>query len=142
LSNVLLRINRTIKARRRIPIRRIIVPQYKNKKYLGQAHIGHEWDSNAIRSSGEEYKVAIIAIKKHSSLPRIFTNMTEINGAPLSFVLWEKEKRKTQGLNQTHPTPKEEISEESSNESSIHTSEDGSSDKKLGNWNYQLAYKN
>jgi hypothetical protein len=36
----------------------------KSKKILGEAHIGHEWDSTVETSSEEDEKVATIAINK------------------------------------------------------------------------------
>ena len=34
----------------------------KSKKYMGEAHIGHEWDSTRESSSEEDEKIATIAI--------------------------------------------------------------------------------
>jgi hypothetical protein len=42
---------------------------------LGEAHIGHEWDSTVESSSEEDEKVATIAINKPSSPPKLFTNL-------------------------------------------------------------------
>jgi hypothetical protein len=49
----------------------------KSKKNLGETHIGHEWDSTIESSSEEDEKVAIIAINKSSSQPRLFTNLPD-----------------------------------------------------------------
>ena len=38
----------------------------KSKKFLGEAHIGHEWDSTKEISSEEDEKVATIAIHEPS----------------------------------------------------------------------------
>ena len=43
---------------------------------MGEAHIGHEWDSTK-ESSDEDVKVATVAIKKPSSTPRLFNNMSD-----------------------------------------------------------------
>ena len=44
---------------------------------MGDAHIGHEWDSTKESSSEEDEKVATIAIHEPSSSPRLFTNMSD-----------------------------------------------------------------
>jgi hypothetical protein len=44
---------------------------------LGETHIGHEWDSTVESSSKEDEKVAIIAINKRSSAPKLFTNLPD-----------------------------------------------------------------
>ena len=49
----------------------------KSKKYMGEAHIGHEWDSTKESSSEEDKKVATNAIHESSSSPRLFTNMSD-----------------------------------------------------------------
>ena len=38
----------------------------KSNKYMGEAHIGHEWDSTKESTSEEDEKVATIAIHKSS----------------------------------------------------------------------------
>jgi hypothetical protein len=47
----------------------------KRKKNLGEAYIGHEWDSTVESSSEENEKVITIAINKPSSPPKLFTNL-------------------------------------------------------------------
>ena len=49
----------------------------KSKKNMGEAHIGHEWDSSIESSSEEDEKVTTIAIHKPSSSPRLFTNISD-----------------------------------------------------------------
>ena len=44
---------------------------------MGEAHIGHEWDSSIESSSEEDEKVTTIAIHEPSSSPRLFTNMSD-----------------------------------------------------------------
>jgi hypothetical protein len=52
-------------------------PTVESKKYMGEAHIGHEWDSTIESSSEEDEKVATIAIHKPFSTPRLFNNMSD-----------------------------------------------------------------
>jgi hypothetical protein len=40
---------------------------YKKKKYMGEAHIGQEWDSTKDNSSGENEKVATLGFNQVSS---------------------------------------------------------------------------
>jgi hypothetical protein len=42
---------------------------------MGEAHIGHEWDSTRESTSEEDEKVTTVAIHKPSSTPRLFNNM-------------------------------------------------------------------
>jgi hypothetical protein len=49
----------------------------KSKKYMGEAHIGHEWDSTRESTSEEDEKIATMAIHKPSSTPRFFYNMSD-----------------------------------------------------------------
>jgi hypothetical protein len=49
----------------------------KGKKNMGEAHIGHTWDSTVESSSEEDENVATIAINKPSSPPRLFTNIPD-----------------------------------------------------------------
>jgi hypothetical protein len=49
----------------------------KSKKNLGEAYIGHEWDSTIENSSEENEKVITIAINKPSSPPKLFTNLPD-----------------------------------------------------------------
>ena len=43
--------------------------QRKRKKNMGEAHIGHEWDSSIESSSEEDEKVATIVVHEPSSSP-------------------------------------------------------------------------
>jgi hypothetical protein len=47
----------------------------KSERHMGEAHIGHEWDSTKDSSSKEDKKIATVAIHKPSSTPRLFNNM-------------------------------------------------------------------
>ena len=49
----------------------------KGKKYMGEAHIGYEWDSTKESTSEEDVKVATIAIHKSSPTPRLFNDMSD-----------------------------------------------------------------
>jgi hypothetical protein len=48
----------------------------KKYKQLGEAHIGHEWDSTK-ESSDEDVNVATVTIQKSSSTPRLFSNLSD-----------------------------------------------------------------
>ena len=49
----------------------------KSKKYMGETHIGHEWDSTKESTSEEDEKVATIAIHKSSPTPWLFNDMSD-----------------------------------------------------------------
>jgi hypothetical protein len=53
------------------------VDHRKSKKNMGEAHIGHKWDSTIKSSSEEDEKVATVAIHKPSSPLRLFTNISD-----------------------------------------------------------------
>ena len=61
----------------------------KSKKNMGEAHIGHEWDSSIESSSEKDEKVATIAIYEPSSSPTCPMMTT----TPLTFVLWQRVRR-------------------------------------------------
>jgi len=97
--------------------------QHKKKNYLGQAHIGHEWDSNDDSSSEEETKkVATIAIKKHSCSPKLFTNLTDDEERSTLFCLMGKGEK-------VKPKSKPKPSPPSSDESDIDSSDESSDDE-------------
>ncbi|XP_066365214.1 uncharacterized protein [Miscanthus floridulus] len=92
--------------------------QHKKKNYLGQAPIGHEWDSNDDSSSEEETKkVATIAIKKHSSSPKLFTNLTDDERSTLFCLIGKEEKVKPKSKPKPSPPPSNESNIDSSDES-------------------------
>ena len=62
----------------------------KSKNYMGEAHIGHEWDSTRESTSEEHEKVATIAIHKHQGSSTTCPMMTT---TPLTFVLWQRVRR-------------------------------------------------
>jgi hypothetical protein len=94
--------------------------QYKKKNYSGQAHIGHEWNSNDDSSSEEEIKkVATIAMKKHSSSPKLFTNLTDDEERSTLFCLMGKgENVKPKSKPKPSASPSDESDIDSSDESS------------------------
>ena len=97
--------------------------QHKKKNYSGQAHIGHEWDSNDDSSSEEETKkVATIAIKKHSCSPKLFTNLTDDEERSTLFCLMGKGEK-------VKPKSKPKPSPPSSDESNIDSSDESSDDE-------------
>ena len=58
---------------------------------MGEAHIGHGWDSTKDSSNEEDEKIAIVAIHKPSSTPRLFNNMFDDDY--YSFVSWQRVRR-------------------------------------------------
>ena len=48
----------------------------KSKKYMREAHIGHECDSTKESTSEDDEKVETIAIHKPSPTPRLFNDMS------------------------------------------------------------------
>jgi ribosomal protein S27AE len=65
---------------------------HKNgKRQMGEAHIGHEWDSTKESSSDEDDKIATIAIHTSSSPPRLFNNMpNDDDHYSPTFVSWQR----------------------------------------------------
>jgi hypothetical protein len=49
----------------------------KSHKQVGEAHLGHEWDSTKESSSDGDENMATVAIQKTSSTPRLFNNMSD-----------------------------------------------------------------
>ena len=88
---------------------------------MGEAHIGHEWDSTK-ESSEEDVKVATLAMQEPSSTPRLFNNMSDDDDySPHICLMAKNEKVKTN----SKPSPT--LSDESSDLSDS-SSDDGSSD--------------
>ena len=48
----------------------------KDMKYIGEAHIWHQWDSSMECSSEENEKIATIAIQNTFNTQRLFNNMS------------------------------------------------------------------
>jgi hypothetical protein len=99
---------------------------HKKTKYVGQAHIGHEWDSNDDSSSEEETrKVATIAIKKNSSSLKLFTDMTDDEeGSTLFCLMGKGEKVESKTKIKSSPLPSDESDIDSSDDSSDESSDD------------------
>jgi hypothetical protein len=80
---------------------------HHKKNYAGQAHIGHEWDSHDDSSSEEETrKVATIAIKKNSSSPKLFIDMTDDDeGSTFLCLMGKGEKVESKTKTKSSPLP-------------------------------------
>jgi hypothetical protein len=102
----------------------------KGKKNLGEAHIGHEWDSTIESSSEEDEKVATIAINKPSSPPRLFTNLPDDDYYfPHICLMAKDEKVKPKSKAKAPPPPLS--SDISSSDLSDSYSDDESSDEEI-----------
>jgi hypothetical protein len=99
---------------------------HHKKNYAGQAHIGHEWDSNGDSSSEEETrKVATIAFKKNSSSPKLFTDMTDNEeGSTLFCLMGKGEKVESKAKTKSSPLPSDESDIDSSDNSNDESSDD------------------
>jgi hypothetical protein len=101
----------------------------KSKKYMGEAHIGHEWDSTIESSSEEDEKVATVAIHKPSSTPRLFNNMSDDDYySPHICLMAKGEKVKSKSKAKPPPPPPSDISSSDISDSS---SDDESSDEEI-----------
>ncbi|XP_066374073.1 DEK domain-containing chromatin-associated protein 4-like [Miscanthus floridulus] len=107
----------------------------KNKRYMGKAHIGHEWDSTKESSSEDDEKVATIAIHKSSTTPRLFNNMSD-DCSPHICLMAKDEKVKPKPKSKT-PSP----SDISSSDTSDYSSDDESSDEEIDNITKNLDSK-
>jgi hypothetical protein len=65
----------------------------KNRKYRGEAHIGHQWDSSKDSSSEEDEKVATIAIQESSNALRLFKNLSDDDGPSPHICLMAKHEK-------------------------------------------------
>ena len=74
---------------------------------MGEAHIGHEWDSTK-ESSEEEVKIATFAMQESSSTPRLFNNMFDDDDSCHICLMAKGEKVKSK------PKPSPSLSDESS----------------------------
>jgi hypothetical protein len=78
---------------------------------MGQAHIGHEWDSTIESSSEEDEKVTTIAIHKPFSTPRLFNNMFDDDYySPHICLMAKGEKVKSKSKAKPPPPPPSDIS--------------------------------
>jgi transposase len=89
----------------------------KSKRHMGEAHIGHEWDSTRDSSSEEDKKVATIAIHKPSSTPKLFNNMSD-NDYYSPHVCLMAKGEKVKMKSKPKPSPPSDISSSDSNYSS------------------------
>ena len=95
---------------------------------MGEAHIGHEWDSSIESSSEEDEEVATIAIYELSSSPRLFTNMFDDDYySPHICLMAKGEKVKSKSKTKAPPPP----SDISSSDISDSSSDDESSDEEI-----------
>jgi hypothetical protein len=93
---------------------------------MGEAHIGHEWDSTRESTSEEDEKIATMAIHKPSSTPRFFYNMSDDDYySPHIYLMAKGEKVKSRAK---PPPPPSDISSSDISDSS---SDDGSSDEEI-----------
>ena len=99
----------------------------KSKKYLGEAHNGHEWDSTRESTSEEDKKVATVAIHKSSPTPRLFNNMSDDDYYSPHICLMAKGE-KVKPKSKSPPLPPNDISSSDISDSS---SDDESSDEEI-----------
>ena len=96
---------------------------------MGEAHIGHEWDSTRDSSSEEDKKVATVAIHQPSSTPRFFNNMSDDDYySPHVCLMAKGEKVKLKFNPKPYP-----LSDISSSDTSDYSSHDESSDEEIDN---------
>jgi hypothetical protein len=96
---------------------------------MGEAHIGHEWDSTKHSSSEEDKKIATVAIHKPSSTPRLFNNMFDDDYYSPHICLMAKGE-KVKPKSKSKPPPPSDIS---SSDTSDYSSDDVSSDEEIDN---------
>jgi uncharacterized FlaG/YvyC family protein len=100
----------------------------KSHKQVGEAHIGHEWDSTKDRSSDEDENMATVAIQKTSSTPRLFNNMSDDDDISPHICLTAKGE-KVQSKAKSSPPP----NDISSSDLSDSSSDDESCDEEIDN---------
>jgi hypothetical protein len=97
---------------------------------MGEAHIGHEWDSSIESSSEEDEGIATVAIQKPSSSSRLFSNMSDDDvDSPHICLMANVEKVKFKPKTKAPPPPSP--SDNSSSDLSDSSSDDESSDEKI-----------
>jgi hypothetical protein len=98
----------------------------KSKKYMGEAHIGYEWDSTRESTTKQNVKIATVAIHKPSSIPRLFNNMSDDDFYfPHIYLMAKCERVKSKAK---PPPPPNDISSSDISDSS---SDDRSSDEEI-----------
>jgi hypothetical protein len=65
----------------------------KSKRHMGEAHIGHEWDSTKENSSEEDEKIATIVFTSHPPHQGFSTKCSMMITTPLTFVSWQRVRR-------------------------------------------------
>ena len=110
----------------------------RSKKNMGEAHIGHEWDSTKESSSEKDEKVPTIAIHKSSPTPRLFNNMfNDDYYSPHICLMAKREKVKSKSKAKSPPPP----SDISSSDISDSSSNDESSDKEINMITKKIEWK-
>ena len=94
---------------------------------MGEAHIGHEWDSTRESTSEEDEKVATVAIHKSFSTPGLFNNMSDDDYYFPHICLMAKGE-KVKPKSKPPPPPPSDISSSDISDSS---SDDKSSDEEI-----------
>jgi hypothetical protein len=98
----------------------------RSKKYMGEAHIGHEWDLTRESTSKEDEKIATVVIHKSSPAPRLFNNMSDDDYYSPHICLMAKGQKVKSKVKPPPPPsgiPSSDISDSSS--------DDGSSDEEI-----------
>ena len=99
---------------------------------MEEAHIGHEWDSTRESTSEEDEKVAIIAIYKSSSTPRLFNNISD-DDYYFPHICFMAKGEKVKPKSKPPPSPPSDISSSDigDNSSDDESSDDESSDEEI-----------
>jgi hypothetical protein len=108
----------------------------KSHKQVGEAHIGHEWDSTKESSSDEDENMATVAIQETSSTPRLFNNMSDADDTSPHICLVAKGE-KVQSKAKSPPPPNAIFSSDLRDSSS----DDESSDEEIDNITKNLDSK-
>ena len=95
---------------------------------MGEAHIGHEWDSTKESTSEEDEKVATIAIHKSSPTPRLFNDMSDDDYYSSHICLMAKGEKVKSKSKAKSPPPSSDISSSDISDSS---SDNESSDEEI-----------
>ncbi|XP_066324596.1 uncharacterized protein [Miscanthus floridulus] len=101
----------------------------KSHKHMGEAHIGHEWDSTKESSSDEDEKIATVAIQKSFSTPRLFNNMSDDDNHRSPHICLMAKGEKANSKTKSPPPP----SDISSSDLSDSSSDDESSNEEIDN---------
>ena len=99
----------------------------KSKKYIGEVHIRHEWDSTRESTNEEDEKVATIAIHKSSPTPRLFNMSDDDYYSPHICLMAKRENVKSKSKAKSPPP----LSDISSSDISDNSSDDESSEEEI-----------